>query len=117
MMSQEALLTFYLNQPEPQRSCMLALRDVIMAFDPGVTAEWKYRLPFFYLHHKMFCYLWIDKNTRYPYVGFADGHKIVHPLLVQGNRKRMKVLPINPRRDIPLAALHEIMALARACRK
>ncbi|MGF7077514.1 DUF1801 domain-containing protein [Mucilaginibacter sp. 3215] len=39
--------TFYLTKDEPNHSCLLALRDIIMAQDPGITAEWKYNMPFF----------------------------------------------------------------------
>ncbi len=108
---------FYLNQPEPNRSCYMALRDIISTFDDGITQEWKYKLPFFYLNGKMFCYLWQDKKTKHPYIGFADGQLLNHPALFQGDRKRMKILSIHPDKDIPLdvltAVLHEAVAISK----
>ncbi len=108
---------FYLNQPEPNRSCFMALRDIISNFDKGITQEWKYKLPFFYHNSKMFCYLWQDKKTTHPYIGFTDGHLLNHPALFQGDRKRMKILPINPEKDIPLKVLTDILHAAVALRK
>ncbi len=108
-MALKDLDNFYLTQPEPNRSCFLALRDIIRTIHPGISEEWKYKLPFFYLHNRMFCYLWQDKKTSNPYIGFTDGHLMDHPALKQGDRKRMKVLSINPLQDIPLEELNEVL--------
>ena len=35
------------RQERPNKICLLALRDIIMAQYPGITAEWKYNMPFF----------------------------------------------------------------------
>jgi hypothetical protein len=115
-MSIPQLDDFYLQQPEPNRSCYMALRDIISNCHPGITQEWKYKLPFFYLHQKMFCYLWQDKKTTHPYIGFTDGALLTHPLLVQGDRKRMKVLNIDPNQDIPVEDLYSILNEALALR-
>ena len=55
-----ALDEFYLNQKEPMAGCLIALRDLIKAFDEEVTERWYYRLPCFFYKNKMFCYVWID---------------------------------------------------------
>jgi len=39
---------FYLNQEEPVKGIMIALRDIILKKDTAITPEWKYKLPFFY---------------------------------------------------------------------
>ena len=92
---------FYLEKEEPNRSCLQALRDIIMSLDENITTSWKYKLPFFCYKNKMFCYLWIDKKTTYPYIGIVEGNRISHFALEQGNRKRMKILRINPNEDFP----------------
>lgn len=111
-MSRQEIDNFYLNLAEPNRGCMLSLRDILSKCHPDITQEWKYRLPFFYLKGRMFCYLWVDKKTKHPYIGFTDGNKMEHPLLIQGDRKRMKVLPINPNEDINLQSILEIVSIA-----
>lgn len=115
-MSIRELDDFYLRQQEPNRSCMMALRNIICDFHPGITQEWKYKLPFFYLNGKMFCYIWQDKKTKYPYVGFFDGYLLKHPLLFQGDRKRMKIFSIHPEEDIPITSLREVLQEALTIR-
>lgn len=106
---------FYLNLEEPQKSCFMALRDIILSLDDAVTPEWKYKLPFFYYKGKMFCYLWKDKKTGFPYIGITKGEFLNHPSLILGDRKKMKVLPINPNEDIPHALVVEILHEAMGC--
>ncbi|MDP4685941.1 MAG: DUF1801 domain-containing protein, partial [Salibacteraceae bacterium] len=86
------LKQFYDRQPEPNRSCFLAIRQIILTADQHLTEEYKYGLPFFYYKGRGLCYLWQDKKTREPYIGFADGVLIEHPMLLKGDRKRMKIL-------------------------
>jgi len=92
---------FYLEKEEPIKSCLLALRNIILSLDVNISTSWKYKVPFFSYKGKMFCYLWIDKKTKYPYIGIVEGHQINHFALEQGNRKRMKVIPVNPNEDFP----------------
>jgi len=103
---------FYLNQSEPNQSCLLALRDIILGFDTNITSAWKYKLPFFLYKGKMFCYLWQDKKTRIPYIGIVNGSIIDHPKLETGNRKQIKILSINPTKDIELDLVLEILNLS-----
>ena len=103
---------FYLHQEEPNRSCFLALRDIILAYHPEITPDFKYGLPFFMFKGKMFCYLWKDKKTNQPYISIAAGNKIEHPALFQGDRKRFKLLFINATEDIPIKVIEEVFDLA-----
>lgn len=103
---------FYLDQQEPTKSCFLTLKSIILSHDPEITTAWKYKLPFFCFRGKMFCYLWKDKKTNFPYIGFVEGQKLHFPELVQENRKRMKILPINPNQDIPITIISNILETA-----
>lgn len=106
------LQAYYLQLEEPYKSTYLSLRDIILGFDEKITPEWKFKLPFFYRRGKMFCYLYKDKKTQMPYIGFMDGYLMEHPNLIQGNRKRMKAFYIDPQSDIDIESLHEILAQA-----
>lgn len=110
---QNELENFYLKQEEPNQSCFLALRDIILAFDKNITADWKYKLPFFMYKGKMFCYLWKDKKTNEPYISIAKGSQIEHNLLEQGNRTVFKIMRINQNADIPIDSIYEIFNLAK----
>jgi hypothetical protein len=46
---------FFLRQEEPAKGCLLAMRDIILAFGPDITSAWKYGMPFFCYKGKMFC--------------------------------------------------------------
>ncbi len=109
---EDKITQFYLDREEPLRSALLGLRDIIMDLDPTIQTAWKYGSPFFMYEGKNLCYLWIDKHTHHPYIGLIDGGLIEHPLLERGDRKRMKILPINPEKDFPIEAIQEIFAEA-----
>ena len=57
----------------------------------------------------MFCYLWIDRKTHEPYVLFVEGQYLKHPELEVGSRKRMKILRINPKEDIPVNIIKDLL--------
>jgi len=104
---------FYDRQEEPVKSCFLSLRKIILDFDKDIKETWKYQIPFFTLNDKMFCYLYRQKKGGLPYIGFAKGQLLDHAQLEQDNRKKMKVLYINPEEDLPLEIIYEILTDAR----
>jgi Domain of unknown function (DU1801) len=107
------LSDFYLQKEEPVKSCLMAMREVILKYDKSITESWKYKMPFFCYQGKMFCYLWVHKKTRMPYLGVVEGRKINHPALQQEKRLRMKIMLIDPKEDLPVKAIYEILTLAR----
>lgn len=105
---QEQLHTFYFEKEEPTKSCLLALRSIILGYSTHMEEGLKYGMPLFTYKGKMFCYLWTDKKTGHPYILMVDGKLLYHPALEQGNRARMKILPINPAHDIPIHIIEEV---------
>ncbi|RVU02730.1 DUF1801 domain-containing protein [Mucilaginibacter limnophilus] len=103
---------FFLNKEEPVKSCLQALREILLNYNPRITEEWKYSMPFYCYNGKMFCYLWVDKQTSQPYIGVVEGGRIDHPLLMQGDRKRMKVINIDANCDIPLSEIKSVLDIA-----
>lgn len=108
---QPELQNFYTSKDEPIQSCLFTLRDIILEFDPEITETIKYGMPCFALGKKHFCYLWTDKKSGHPYILIVEGNKIDHPSLIQGDRKRMKVLPVNPEKDIPTENIYDVFNL------
>ena len=108
---------FYTSKPEPLKGCLLSLRDLILRSDPELEEAWKYRMPFFYLRKRMFCYLWVDKKTSVPYIGIVEGRKLSHPRLVQEKRSRMKVMFIDPTSDLPVRIIGRILKSAASLYK
>jgi hypothetical protein len=107
-MTQE-IHSFYLNKEEPSKSCLLALRDIILEQDEHVTETQKYGMPCFCYKKKMFCYLWTDKKTHEPYILFVEGKHLKYPSLEVGSRSRMKILRVNPENDLPLAQIRLLL--------
>jgi hypothetical protein len=100
---------YYLDKEEPHKSCLLALKEIILASDTNVATDWKYSMPFFCYKGKMFCYLWTDKVTHEPYIGFVEGNRMNHRELEQGKRSRMKIMRIDPNKDLPVKAIQSIL--------
>lgn len=107
-----AIDEFYERLEEPSKSCCLALRTFILQYNPNITEEWKYNMPFFYFNGKMFCYIWKDKKTAQPYIGLAEGRNVEHPLLIAEKRSRMKIFYINPSKDLPVKTIRIIFDMA-----
>lgn len=106
---------YYLQQEEPHKSCLVYLRGLILVQDSRIIEAWKYGMPFFCIGKKMFCYLWVHRKYQQPYIGIVEGNSIHHPDLLQEKRARMKILLVDPGKDIPTrkirALFKEVLAL------
>jgi uncharacterized protein YdhG (YjbR/CyaY superfamily) len=100
---------FYLSKTEPNKSCLLALRSIILRQSPDITETVKYGMPCFCYKKKMFCYLWTDKKNAEPYILMVEGMLLSHPKLEAGSRARMKILSVNPNRDLDIDAINEVL--------
>lgn len=103
---------FYLQKEEPVKSCLLALRDIILQQDPHVAAAWKYGMPMFCYKGKMFCYLWVHKKHLQPYIGFVEGKHLDYPALLAEKRSRMKILLVDPEKDLPVKIIKSLLKQA-----
>lgn len=100
---------WFLEKEEPAKSCLQFLRQHVPSLDSNLTEAWKYSMPFFCYKGKMCCYLWMHKQWNQPYLGIVEGNKIHHPDLVQEKRARMKILLIDPTKDIPVKKINAIL--------
>lgn len=108
----EELHRYYLDKAEPIRSCLLALRSIILEQDTNITETRKWGMPCFCYKKKMFCYLWTDKKTDEPYVLFVEGKYLDHPRLEAGDRSRMKIFRVNPKRNLPVKTIESLLQKA-----
>ena len=83
---------YIVKQPEPYRSILMHLQLVIEYTITDVELKYKYKIPFYYINGKPFCYL--NQSKDYVDVGFwSAAHLTKHvDLLVTENRKVMKSL-------------------------
>ena len=103
---------YFLEKEEPFKSCLLALRDYILAHDATIVETRKYGMPCYSYKNKAFCYLWTDKKTDEPYMLFVEGKHLDHPKLESGKRARMKIFKIDPNKDLPLATIKLLLKKA-----
>lgn len=108
----KALDNYYEQQEEPVKGCLLALRSIILKQDSNVAAAFKYGAPFFYYRGKMFCYLWVHKKTKQPYIGIVEGKYFEEPFLIREKRSRIKIMLIDPDKDIPVKRVEGILQKA-----
>mgnify|MGYP006208249127 FL=1 len=108
----EELHNYYLKKEEPNKSCLLALRSIILNQGADITETQKYGMPCFCYKKKMFCYLWTDKKTDEPYLLMVEGKLLNHPELEQGSRTRMKLLRVDPNKDLPIKTIETILQAA-----
>ena len=103
---------YYLNKEEPTKSCLLALRSIILEQDKHITETQKYGMPCFCYKKKMFCYLWTYKKTDEPYILMVEGKHLLHPELEPGKRSRMKIFRVDPKKDLRLKTIKNIFQKA-----
>lgn len=103
---------FYAKQKEPLKSCLLALREIILSLDKEITPAWKYGMPFFCFRGKMFCYLWVNKKTEQPYIGFVEGKHFDEAYLLAEKRSRMKILLLDATKDLPVKSIGTLVRKA-----
>ena len=96
---------YILNQHEPFRSILLQLQALIEQAVPGCTLKYKYRLPFYYLMDKPFCYLNCSKG--YVDLGFMRGAWLTEhsDVLITKDRKVVKSLRYRTVKDIDVEIL------------
>ena len=108
---------FFLFQGEPVKSCLQFLREHLLGFDENITEAWKYNMPFYFYKKERFCYLWIHTKTGQPYIGFTDGKRMEHISLMFEKRSRIKIMLIDPEKDVPVDDIDTVLKMAIAiCR-
>jgi len=83
---------YILDQPEPFRAILLHVQSIIEHTIPEVELKYKYRIPFYYINGKPFCYL--NQSKDYVDIGFwSAAHLTVHlDKMTTAGRKVMKSL-------------------------
>jgi hypothetical protein len=108
---------YFLQHEEPVKSCLQFLRQHILTMNEDISEKWHYGMPFYFFRGKRVCYLWVHKKLYRPYLGIVDGKLINHPDLLIEKRSRMKILLIDPARNIPLRKINLILKEAIALYK
>ncbi len=101
--------TYYLNIKEPNKSSMLALRDIILNQDNAIVEFLKFKTPCFRYNGRVLCYLWIDKETGHPSILMQDGKYLNHPDLEETSHKQIGMIRVYPLEDLPIKTIESIL--------
>ncbi len=104
--------SFYFSKVEPVKSCLLALRFIILQNQNGIVETIKYGMPCFCIGKKILCYLWVDNKTCEPYILFVEGKNLDFPELEAGNRSKMKIFRVDPNKDLPKKQIDKLVSAA-----
>ncbi len=100
---------YILNQQEPYRSILLHIQVIIEHTIPELDLKYKYKIPFYYIHKKPFCYLNVTKG--YVDIGFWKGNQLqIHrDQFVTENRKMMVSLRYWKQEDVESDILIDVL--------
>ncbi|MCE2612845.1 DUF1801 domain-containing protein [Flavobacteriaceae bacterium D16] len=101
--------SYILEQREPYRAILLHLQVIIENTVPSAELRYKYRIPFYYLEGKPFCYL--NQSKDYVDLGFWSAtHLSVHlEHMVTAGRKVMRSLRYKSLEEIDEIILVEVL--------
>lgn len=100
---------FYEKSEQPFREVLIALKEIILIQDKEISHELKYGMPFFCYKGKMFCYLWIHKKYKQPYIGIVEGKYFEESFLLQEARSRMKIMLFDKDEDLPVEQIKHVV--------
>ena len=100
---------YMLNQAEPFRSILLHLQSIIEQTIANVELKYKYRIPFYYIDGRPFCYL--NQSKDYVDVGFWNAAHLTAHLeqMTVAGRKMMRSLRYTSLEEIDDAILIEVL--------
>lgn len=107
---------YILNQPELFREILLYLQLVVEKIIPELELKYKYKIPFYYLNGKPFCYFNASHKKAFVDVGFVKGKLIqVHQeYLVTESRKKMVSLRYKSIEEVDDQVLEEVLEEAKS---
>lgn len=107
---------YILDQPEPYKSILLHLQSVIEHRIPDADLKFKYKIPFYYINGKPYCYL--NQSKDYVDLGFWKAAYMTLHLqhMTTSGRKVMKSLRYRTLEEINDTILVEVLQEAYSVR-
>jgi hypothetical protein len=94
------LENYYLKQPEPIQSCLLALKSIILSVDKEISHRRLYQIPVFYYKERRLAFLWVNRK-RLLFGIITDKRILKFPEGVRG-KDQYESMEIDPASDIPI---------------
>lgn len=106
---------YILNQSEPYRSILMHLQAVITHTISEIDLKYKYRVPFYYVEGKPFCYM--NKSKDYVDLGIWKGaHIKVHQTHLIAGRRVIRSLRYTSLEEIDDEILIDVLKAAYSIR-
>jgi len=103
---------FFFSLAEPERSCLLFIRQFVLEHSPEISENWKFNTPFYNYKGKWMCYLSYNQKTKVIYIGFVHGFRMSHKKLLSEGRTQVKVFYVDPNKDVDIKSLKTILKQA-----
>ncbi|OAD42968.1 DUF5655 domain-containing protein [Polaribacter atrinae] len=105
---------YILKQSEPFKSIIMHLQILIETNFAEVDLQFKWKMPFYYLNEKPFCYLNPSKKKGYVDVGFYTNSELqkFNEFVISDKRKVVKSLRYKEVSDIDAEVLVSVLAEA-----
>ncbi|MGB1309309.1 MAG: DUF1801 domain-containing protein [Oceanihabitans sp.] len=106
---------YIINKQEPYRSILLQLQMVIESKFPEIALKYKWRIPFYYLHNKPFCYLNVNLKKKYVDLVFCNGKQLdlCGTYLFADKRKKMASLRYTSLQEINIAVINLVLEASK----
>jgi hypothetical protein len=106
---------YIIKQPEQYREILIYLQVIVERTLPELDLKYKYKIPFYYLNGKPFCYLNASHKKQFVDIGFCKGSliKIHNESQISENRKKMTSLRYSCLKDINNQVLIEMLLFAK----
>jgi hypothetical protein len=110
---------YILNQPEPFREIIHHLQVVIEKEIPNLQLFFKWKLPYYYLNGKGFCFINASHKNKYVDLAFNQGYQLQNNVahLIGEKRNTFKSLRYAVVEEIDYAVLVAVLQEARALHK
>ncbi len=85
---------YILNQPQEYQEIIYYVCSVMEQEVPNAVMLFKWKIPFYYIEKKPFCYINVNQKKKYVDIGFFYGNKLTKNLdyLTTENRTQIKSL-------------------------
>lgn len=94
---------YYHKQPEPYQSCLLALREIILAHNPHIVHGKLFQIPFFWYKDYKLAFLWMKGKKLV--LGFVEDLKLQKQEPGICRRNQYESMVIDPLADIPVKTI------------
>lgn len=107
---------YILNQPEQYREIILQIQQIVEKEIPELELLFKWKLPYYYLNGKGFCFINANHKSKYVDIAFNSGYQLQNNVdyLIGEKRNTFKSLRYKSIEEIDFKILVAVLQEAKA---